>query len=162
MAQDFSMVVETRNFNRHIAHFARHHSVGLDKVLKKFAFDLLKKIIMKHPVKTGRARAGWYVSIEGLGQGSITVSAKGPDYDEKEVAKGKAEGDFIDHTKGHVDKWVELVNGVNYIVWLEYGHSTKQAPFGMVRISMRELAGKKLPQDMTKNVRDSWNKFYYV
>ena len=47
---DFSMTVETEGFNKHIRDFMRRTNISQEKVLKKFAFDLLKRIMMKNPV----------------------------------------------------------------------------------------------------------------
>ena len=43
------------------------------------------------------------------------------------------------------------------MVFLEYGHS-KQAPVGMVRISMRKMYGK-LPKEINKRFIKDWKKF---
>ena len=53
-------------------------------------------------------------------------------------------------------KYVELINNVKYILFLEYG-SSDQAPFGMVRISMRKLRGR-LPKDLGDEFRKDWNR----
>ena len=46
----FGIQIETKNFNKHIRSFLRGTSVNIDKAIKKFAFDLLKRVIMKTPV----------------------------------------------------------------------------------------------------------------
>jgi hypothetical protein len=153
----FSIGVETKNFNKHINQFLKRSNLSTNTVLKKFAFDLLNRIIgnvggRKHPVLTGRARAGWYVAINKVG-GSETVSTP-------EQQEGYALGKFTDHTGTFVDKWIEIINGVKYIIFLEYG-SSSQAPAGMVRISMRELSQGKLPKELSKEFLKDWNKFYY-
>ena len=166
----FSMEIETKNFNRHIKQFKKRVNIADEIVLKKFAFDLIKKIIEKSPVDTGRSRAGWYVAMEKLGGGYVfdrqskkpvrdsAIDPKG--YSESEVALGKGEGSYTQSLTGKL-KWIELVNGVNYIIFLEYG-SSQQAPYGMVRLSMRELSGKKLPRQMGKALQKEWNKFYRI
>lgn len=74
-----------------------------------------------------------------------------------EVSQGRNKSSFTDHTgKTRVVKYVEIINGVDYIIFLEYGYSG-QAPHGMVRVSMRELRKGKLPQDMSKRFQKSWN-----
>ena len=168
MAQPpFSMEVETKMFNKHIRQFNRKTHISSAKVIKKFAFDLLSRIVRKTPVDTGRARAGWYVAMEKLGQGSIAISTKPKGgrkaktgFSTSAEAQGRAAGKFIDHTgMQYHDKWVEIINGVSYAIFLEFGHS-KSAPHGMVRISMRELRRGQLPKDMSDQLRKDWNKFY--
>jgi len=148
----FSMAVETKIFNQHIRDFNRKINVSTEKVIKKFAFDVLARIIRKMPVKFGQARGGWYAAFETLG-------GSGPHTGTPEESKGISQGHFIDHTKGAFkDKWVEIINGVEHVIWLEYGHS-KAAPYGMVRLSMREMRKGELPQNMTKQFQKDWKSF---
>jgi len=37
------------------------------------AIDLLGRILRKNPVLTGRGRAGWYASMEGLGMPKVDL-----------------------------------------------------------------------------------------
>jgi hypothetical protein len=85
---------------------------------------------------------------------------KGKNYSSEAESEGKKKGSFVDHTgKQYLDKWVEIINGVEYVIYLEYGHSKVQAPYGMVRISMRELRKGKLPEEMSKELRKAWRTF---
>jgi len=165
----FSLEMETRAFNAHITRFIKRSSLAADKVIKKFAFDLLARIIKKWPVDTGRSRSAWHVSIEALASktggmpGEVTITGKpvktpSPGAEEE----GRAKGEFIDHTgPQHTEKFVEIVNGVHYSIFLEYGHS-KTAPYGCVRISMRELSGQKPPaKEFGKSIKFEWNKIFY-
>ena len=148
----FSIAVETKVFNAHIKDFAKKSNLSTGIIIKKFAFDLLAKIIRKMPVLFGQARGGWYAAFEALG-------GSGPRTGTPEEAKGISQGGFIDQTKGTGrDKWVELINGVEHVIWLEYGHS-KAAPYGMVRLSMREMRKGELPQNMTKQFQKDWKSF---
>jgi len=54
---------------------------------------------------------------------------------------------------------VELINGVPYILFLEYG-SSLQAPAGMVRISMRKMTGR-MPKELNQEFLTEWNKFNF-
>lgn len=160
-AGPFSMKVETKAFNDHIKQFASQAQIEIPKAIKKFAFDLLKRIIMKSPVDTGRSRAGWFVALDKLGSGQyVAVGKTGSNVSAEAIREGRSKGGFIDHTKGVTDMWVEIINGVEYAIFLEYGHS-QQAPYGMVRVSMREMRGDKLPKDMGTRLRKKWNRFYY-
>ncbi len=159
----FTIEAQTAAFNRDILAFIREAGISADKVIRKTAFDLLAMILRppplgKHPVDTGRARAAWYASMNGLGMNfdlSQGLSSK------SQVDKGKREGDFIEHLgPEYKQKWVELVNGCPYIVYLEYGHSKLSAPYGMVRVSIRKMRGSEgLPWRMGKAYREAWNKF---
>jgi len=172
---DMKMEVETEMFNKHVRSFLKKSGVDVGVGIRKFAFDLLRKIVMKTPVDTGRARAAWLVSLEKLGEGrlgTVTIPLKpikkGGKVKRRKgvsasgIALGRTEGTLIDHTKGTFkEKFVIIVNSVDYIVFLEYGWS-QQAPYGMVRISMREMRGQKLSKNITEAMIKSWNEFKYV
>ena len=101
---------------------------GQDRVLRSWCLNLLGLIVLKSPVDTGRSRAGWFAAIDALG--GRTPSGG----DAEAVAEGRSMGSAI-VKRG----FIRIVNAVKYIVPLEFGHSG-QAPFGMVRISMQEMA----------------------
>lgn len=151
---NLNLTVETKAFNQHIADFKKKSNLSTEIILKKFAFDLIAKIIRKMPVDTGQARAGWYIAFEGLG-GQGTYTGK------PEESEGKKKGQFIDNTKGSWKqvKYIEVINRVEYMIFLEYGYS-QQAPFGMVRLSMREMRKGQLPKDMIDKFKKDWNSFY--
>jgi hypothetical protein len=146
--------LETAAFNRGMTKFMAKTNLSADIVLRKYAMDLLSLILRappnsKHPVDTGRARAGWYASAMGTGT-RWTDAGK----DSAAIALGKSEGSYAEHF-GWLDKWIEMTNGVDYIVYLEYGHS-QQAPAGMVRVSMRQMRGL-LPEKLSKQWIKDWN-----
>lgn len=157
----FTMSVETKNFNRHIRDFISRSNISAVKIIKKFAFDLIKKIVIGWPVDIrkghgGRSRAAWFVGLEKLGTGGAEgISTVG--VNQQEVSEGKAKGRYSEMLLGP-NKWIEIVNGVDYALFLEYGHS-KQAPFGRVRLAMREMRNAKLPQTFKRQAREDWNKF---
>lgn len=161
----FSLSTETKNFNRFIDKFMAKSSLSTDLVLKKFAFDLIKRIVKKNPVDTGRSRAAWYVSVEKLSGAGFNVHGIGMPpsmgtmrtYPEG-VPEGRRRGLFKSVLgENIIKKWIEMINAVDYIIYLEYG-SSRQAAFGMVRVSMREISGGKLPKEMGKRYKQDWNK----
>lgn len=160
----FSVDVETQKFNDHMKKFIKGANIEVGLGLKKFAFDLVRRIVLKNPVDTGRSRGAWYVGLEKLGGniGDIPIhgpGGKGSDtYSTKEMARGKMVGGFKDRTgKSYKQKWIEIINGVNYITFLEYG-SSQQSPYGMVRVSMRELRQAKLPEVLKVRLQKEWKR----
>jgi len=160
----FSVDIETQKFNDHMKKYIKKANVGFGLGLKKFAFDLVRRIVLKNPVDTGRSRGAWYVGLEKLGGNIGEIPFHGPGgkgsdtYSTKEMARGKRVGGFKDRTGiMHSQKWVEIINGVDYIIFLEYG-SSRQSPYGMVRVSMRELRQAKLPQDLKEIAQKEWKK----
>lgn len=98
--------------------------------LKKVMIDLLRKVIRRTPVDTGRARAAWAPFLQAEG---VNVQLTG---DPKAIQEGIAKGEYV--VQSGSKPGILVVNGVGYSVYLEYGSSDK-APEGMVRISMREM-----------------------
>ena len=101
-----------------------------DEVIRGTLLDLSKRIILRTPVDTGRARGNWQVSYNApesgvlqrddlSGQGTIAEVAQ-----QTQIAGGNV--------------WY-LTNNLPYIQRLEFEGWSDQAPSGMVRISLAEL-----------------------
>lgn len=118
------------------------------KLQKKIAIDLLARIIDRTPVGNpsfwkesslpappgyvgGRARANWQIST--FAPGNSDIDAIDPEGDVttalglSKVGTAKAGGTI----------WI--FNNVRYIKRLEMGHSHRQAPLGMVAVSLAEI-----------------------
>lgn len=113
---------------------------------KKIVIELLHGVLMKTPVKTGRAKNNWQVGI-----GSAPDSVMGPivrtnkhkiaaDQSAKSAeAQRRAQArarPIIERIKAYQLVW--LVNNADYISFLENG-SSKQAPNGMLATTIAEL-----------------------
>jgi len=99
-------------------------------VVKKIAFDLFRKVILKTPVLTGRARANWLVSVS---------TPRSDTTDETD----KTGMQTLSEVQGVIANWkadsdIYLSNNLPYIYGLERGRS-KKAPRGMVKISVTEF-----------------------
>lgn len=118
-------------FNERIRRASQAAGGNATTFLKRVMIDLLRKVIRRTPVDTGRARAAWAPFLRAEG---VNVRLSG---DEKAIQEGIAKGEFV--VQSGSKPGILVVNGVNYAIYLEYGSSSK-APEGMVRISMREVA----------------------
>jgi hypothetical protein len=99
-------------------------------VVKKIAFDLFRKVILKTPVLTGRARANWLVSV---------AEPRSETVDETDKTGIRAIGNVQSVITGwNADSDIYLSNNLPYIYGLERGRS-KKAPRGMVKISVTEV-----------------------
>jgi len=124
-------VAETnlRAFNRELTTLAKRLPAESVKVLqRKIVLEALSRIVLKTPVDTGRARGNWQTTVN-----------TSPD-DEKLSSDPVADG------LGAIAKVpdfaiVYITNNVPYIVYLESGTVSKQAPQGMVAITVEELRG---------------------
>lgn len=101
-----------------------------EAVFQKVAFDMSRRIIMRTPVDTGRARANWQPGINARPSTSVASFDKSG-----RQATSAAKSSVSELKIGDV---FSLVNNVAYIVPLEFGHSSK-APNGMVRITVAEF-----------------------
>ena len=126
------MISNLAEFQLDLTNFARiavPEAHGL--LVKKIAFELFTRIVLKTPVDTGRARANWSVSI---GAPSGTISA----------ATDKAGGATISagvqgiNGAAPAQQVIWLENNLPYIEALEDG-SSLQAPAGMVEGSLQEV-----------------------
>lgn len=150
-------------FASDIQNFNQKYEERMTLVLKKVAFDLFRKVILKTPVDTGRARGNWMVGIN-----KIPI-AMAIGIDKKADVMSRIVSDISTAKAGDS---VAMANTLPYIGVLEYGGYPKnpvggsagrkakfrkghkvrsamrqiksvngysyQAPHGMVRISIEE------------------------
>ena len=110
------------SFQSDLGKFAKATGLEIEVVVGKLAFDVLKSVIQKTPIKTGRAKANW-----NLGLGSI-------DYTVTKSTTFK----LVVPPKGSGNKVIYITNSLPYITNLENGDS-KQARGGMVKPTMSEI-----------------------
>ncbi|MEE8551470.1 MAG: HK97 gp10 family phage protein [Gemmatimonadota bacterium] len=144
MADELTLEFETEGFRRWTEDLIRGmERRGARRALKAVAFEFLKRVIAKNPVDTGRSRAGWMSYLLANGRQAIAVA------DPVAIAEGIAASSFQERFSGS-EQFIILLNAVEYIVILEFGHSD-QAPAGMMRLTFREL---QAGETMTKALRD--------
>jgi hypothetical protein len=113
------------SFDSDIRRFSKKTGVAIDEAVRTVAFKAFGMIVKKTPVDTGRARGNWNVSVATIDR-SVDAEAKRP------KAPSIKKGDGL--------KPIYIVNSLDYIQDLENGTS-KQAPNGMVAITMNEIRG---------------------
>lgn len=127
-------------FNAQLTQFARKIQVAPQKIVKKVAFQLFRRIIEKTPVDTGRARASWNISI-----GSVnSVNAPEGKYTDRGtkigtsgMAGAQANAALAGYGADGRLPAVWISNNLPYIGELENGHS-QQAPAGMLKLSINQ------------------------
>lgn len=123
-------------------------------IQKKLAFDLFDRIITKNPVGNpsewknpkaapegyvgGRSRGNWQISIGTPGNTSKVDFEKGVATGTPASAAMEAEA-FGNMAQAKFGQTIWIFNNVRYIKRLEDGHSRKQAPAGMVMVSIAEI-----------------------
>jgi len=113
-----------------LAKFAEKAEKNAQVVVRKVGIDLFSKTVERTPVDTGRARANWNCSIGAPSLATSEQTDKGG-----EVAKARIKNTLHDWKQGDI----YLMNSLPYIRRLEYDGWSKQAPAGMVRISVAEF-----------------------
>ena len=117
-------------FNREIDAFARKVPDRAVLVQKNVTMEALRRLVFKTPVKSGRARGNWQVTINDPATGQLDVL----DVDgSMTIAAGLA---ALAGLQPYQIVWIS--NNVDYIERLEHGHS-KQAPEGMLAVTVEEL-----------------------
>lgn len=131
VSKDFNQQVG--ELNRKLIAIQKRAGVAQKTFIRKISIDLLRKIIEKNPVNTGRSRAAWAPLFTMLGE-AIPEAAPPTLLPENQ---GEPEGS-VEESGSDDNYYLLIANNVPYVVYLEYGTSD-QAPEGMVRISMMEL-----------------------
>lgn len=121
-------------FDAKLTAFARRVQIAPQKVVKKVAFQLFRRIIEKTPVDTGRARASWNIAI---GAPDASVQPEGQYRSNPGGLAAKANTVLAGYGADDRLPPVWISNNLPYIGELENGHS-QQAPSGMVALSIAE------------------------
>lgn len=117
-------------FTLQIGEFAAQAKENAQQVVRKVAGDVLAKVVLRTPVDTGRARANWVTTY---GNPSTVTRNDTDRTGQAAILKGQAT--IRRATEGET---IYILNSLPYAIPLEYGHS-KQAPFGMVRLTVTEF-----------------------
>jgi len=121
---------ELAQFNREIDAFARKIPLRTTTLQKKVVLEALRRLVMKTPVDTGRARGNWQVTIGDPARGQT---------DETDMIGTATIAQGLQALAGlPAYQVVWISNNVDYIEELEHGHS-KQAPEGMLAVTVEEL-----------------------
>lgn len=103
--------------------------VLMQKDVVAFAHELHRRIALKTPVDTGRARASWHV---------VPPGTEADQYAYQDAHGQSFDGSLRGVSTGPMESVVG--SNVEYMIFLEAGHS-RQAPEGMVAQSLLEVRG---------------------
>lgn len=131
-------------FTRQLMEFERETMNKVTIFTRAIALEVFRRIILKTPVDTGRARANWICTIAAPAEATTDdwlqgTAEAGLEFD----TSGRA---VIQAAADEVMAWnpsevaIFLTNNLPYIQRLEDG-SSKQAPAGMVDITIAEFDG---------------------
>lgn len=106
----------------------------LNKLVQRLSLQLLRRIVLKTPVDTGRARGNWIVALNRIPQGIVEI---------EKLTRQQATDLSLNRGIPIIQKSkpftsISIANNLPYIGVLEFGGS-KQAPQGMVRVTLAEI-----------------------
>lgn len=101
-------------------------------IVKKAVIEAYSRVVLRTPVKTGRARASWQFDIWREPSGVVPEGEYGSDVMQKAVNKA-----VVAILNAPAAVWY-IANHLDYIERLESGYS-QQAPRGMVALTLAEL-----------------------
>lgn len=117
-------------FNKELDDFAKKVPERATIIQKKVVLEALRRLVFRTPVKYGRARGNWQVTIAEPSEGQVEImDSEGSATISKGLSALTGLPDF---------QVVWISNNVDYIEFLEHG-SSKQAPEGMLAITVEEL-----------------------
>lgn len=105
-----------------------------EMVVRKVMIETFTKVVLKSPVDTGRFRANWNCAVNNYDPATSEATDKGGRSSISKITT-KVAATRIDGSP------VYLTNSLPYAKRLEEGYS-KQAPSGMVKLSLLEITAK--------------------
>lgn len=130
-------------FTLDVSNFVDKASKTADAEVRKICLDLLTGIVLKTPVDSGRARANWFTSI---GNPSSEITNFTADTGRGISAPNQSAGSITAISRGGADiakatgNVLWITNNLPYIYRLEFEGWSKQAPAGMVRVTINDIA----------------------
>lgn len=113
----------------------------MDLVVRKITLDIHARVTLKTPVDTGRARANWIATIARPATGVREPAASGYGGSTGAAnAQASIQQAVASLASSKAGQSLFVVNNLPYIIDLENG-SSKQAPVGMLRVTLREYPG---------------------
>ena len=120
---------------RDIKAFTEKAGLNIDETIRSIALWMYQSVKAKSPVDTGLFRANWQIGIDNY---PVAVYSSIDGRDDQEIVK-------LRNFKKGMTIWIN--NNLPYARRLEYGWSQRQAPLGMVRLTIME-AKSHLAQTM--------------
>jgi hypothetical protein len=120
-------------FALQLSEFARKAGANADLVVQKVTLDILRRVVLRSPVLSGRFRGNWQTTIGSPASGTLAVDDKSGN-----VATSAGQQALVSFQCGPS---IFITNNLPYGRKLEYEGWSKQAPAGMVRITVAEFQG---------------------
>lgn len=133
-------------FNKELDEFMEDIPKQVVQLQKKVVLEALRRIVLRTPVDTGRARGNWQVTIAKAASGIVDNYEKVDSPEKRDQPPGlDVAGDEV-IKKGLAAisnlppyQVVYIANNLEYIEFLEEGSSEQAPPGGMVKVTVEEL-----------------------
>jgi hypothetical protein len=110
---------------------------------KRIVLEVLRRVVLRTPVDTGRARGNWQIEVGSIPKGETGKLAKGEDAEAASIGSaqgGQVIADGLAKLKQlGFSEVVWIANNLEYVVFLEDG-SSGQAEAGMLEITLLEVS----------------------
>ncbi len=128
------MPTNLQNFNKELTKAADKIHGDIKKFHRQVCLEVLKRIVLRTPVDTGRARGNWQVEFGVPATGVLEVSGSEEAMTDLSIAKGITKLSDIPQFS-----LVHITNNVSYIYYLEYVRTSPQHASGMVEVTLTEM-----------------------
>ena len=128
-----------KSFDADLKKFSKTVGISLEKVVRKVAFDIFRKTVLKTPVDKGRLRASWNINA---GRPNLAVQPKGVSASRQGATQAALQQTTTFSMPTPYTK-VYITNNLPYAQVIEQGRignrGSFQAPRGMLRVSIAEV-----------------------
>ena len=121
-------------FNLELEKAATKIRGDLNKFYRQVCLEVLKRIVLRTPVDTGRARGNWQLEIGRAASGVLSVEGSAGSMADMAISSGITKLAQIPPFS-----LVHITNNLEYIYYLEYEKRSQQFPEGMVEITLTEM-----------------------
>lgn len=106
----------------------------MNKFYRQVCLEVLKRIVYRTPVDSGRARGNWQVEIGRAASGVLDVEGT-----EEAMADFAMSAGITKLSQIPPFSLVHITNNLEYIYYLEYDRRSPQHPEGMTEITLTEM-----------------------
>ena len=124
------------SFASDLERFRKKATTRTETLIRATVLNVMSNIIRRTPVDTGYLRANWQANLNAIPSSSYVFEGKKKPIAQTVESAADAVGNM------GIGDTVFFVNDAPYAVAIEMGHSRKQAPVGMMRISVMEAGGE--------------------
>lgn len=130
------MSISLNKFKSEFDRAAKLSIQASEKTIKETSAKLLESIINSTPVKSGQLRGNWQVTLDAPSTKDLTGTTDTSGIKTVTKAREAVSGFRI---KPGSTRSIFMANNLDYATTIEYGQTSQQAPYGMVRINVSKF-----------------------